>query len=628
MRPAAREDAAAALADALARQVARRSLQERRDSDGVAARRAGDLAPLTLEAAAARARAVRDRADADALADRIALVQEEQARLRAELTAAEADLATARRAADEMAEALATISRHLGPHDEDCPVCATRFPPDSLKRLADASARDRDAVLAPIAARVETLRRSLDKATATMAAANESGMHAATAELMARSAEATLATARAEVAALLGVSVDEDLATVADSRLADAANQLSNIEVEIALAVASVAELEAAAAGATRAYAALVAEAARNEESMTANTRRSTELRTSIEGGADDLAAVRARAGSERDALEAARLREAEASAALASALAAEASVRERLDAANAARARVDRTAADARDERLKLAAEWKAAGAPGEPSERGVVDVEGAAAARLALIDGLLAEADRLAASLRELAAASELAELSARMADGARDADFDPLAREQALVANLAGARAALRSTNDAKKAVDAYTVQLKGRADRFSSEFLMPLNGLIDDFNRTLLSTPGETVQFSADAAVNRTDLGMRLRYPDEVDNSRYDTGLAPQLVLSEGQMAANGFSILCAASVAYRWSNWRALLLDDPLQHNDIIHAAAFADVMRNLVEFEAYQLVMSSHDRAEGEFLFRKFDSASSTRRACPAPWSI
>lgn len=104
-------------------------------------------------------------------------------------------------------------------------------------------------------------------------------------------------------------------------------------------------------------------------------------------------------------------------------------------------------------------------------------------------------------------------------------------------------------------------------------------------------------------------------MQLRYADEVDNSRYDTGLAPQLVLSEGQLAANGVSILCAVSVAYKWSNWRALLLDDPLQHNDIIHAAAFADVMRNLVEYERYQLLMSSHDRAEGEFLFRKFDAA-------------
>jgi hypothetical protein len=52
-----------------------------------------------------------------------------------------------------------------------------------------------------------------------------------------------------------------------------------------------------------------------------------------------------------------------------------------------------------------------------------------------------------------------------------------------------------------------------------------------------------------------------------------------------------------------------------LLDDPLQHNDIIHTAAFVDLMRNLVELQRYQLVISSHDRAEAEFIRRKFDAA-------------
>jgi hypothetical protein len=102
---------------------------------------------------------------------------------------------------------------------------------------------------------------------------------------------------------------------------------------------------------------------------------------------------------------------------------------------------------------------------------------------------------------------------------------------------------------------------------------------------------------------------------LHYRDRIDASTFDTALPPQVVLSEGQLAANGFSILCAASTAYPWSRWRALLLDDPLQHNDIIHTAAFVDVMRNMVEVQGYQLIMSSHDRAESDFIFRKFDAA-------------
>lgn len=39
------------------------------------------------------------------------------------------------------------------------------------------------------------------------------------------------------------------------------------------------------------------------------------------------------------------------------------------------------------------------------------------------------------------------------------------------------------------------------------------------------------------------------------------------------------------------------------------------AAAFVDVMRNLVELEGYQLLISSHKRDEGEFIARKFNAA-------------
>jgi hypothetical protein len=104
-------------------------------------------------------------------------------------------------------------------------------------------------------------------------------------------------------------------------------------------------------------------------------------------------------------------------------------------------------------------------------------------------------------------------------------------------------------------------------------------------------------------------------MGLHYQNPLDEALYDTDLPPQVVFSDGQLAANGFSILCAASIAYPWSCWRALLFDDPLQHNDIIHAAAFVDLMRNLMELQRYQLIMSSHDRGEAEFIRRKIEAA-------------
>lgn len=104
-------------------------------------------------------------------------------------------------------------------------------------------------------------------------------------------------------------------------------------------------------------------------------------------------------------------------------------------------------------------------------------------------------------------------------------------------------------------------------------------------------------------------------MGLRRRNVESGSEVNTDLNPQLVLSEGQLAANGFSILCSTSLSYRWSRWQALLMDDPLQHNDIIHAAAFADLLRNLIQGEAYQIFMSSHDRTESEFIERKCTAA-------------
>ena len=84
--------------------------------------------------------------------------------------------------------------------------------------------------------------------------------------------------------------------------------------------------------------------------------------------------------------------------------------------------------------------------------------------------------------------------------------------------------------------------------------------------------------------------------------------------PVLVHSEGQMAALSVSMLCAASLTYPWSKSRGLVLDDPLQHNDAIHSAAFADFVCNLVAEKGYQVLLSTHDRAQAEFLRRKIAS--------------
>lgn len=59
-------------------------------------------------------------------------------------------------------------------------------------------------------------------------------------------------------------------------------------------------------------------------------------------------------------------------------------------------------------------------------------------------------------------------------------------------------------------------------------------------------------------------------------------------------------------------AISWSRWRALVMDDPLQHNDFVPTSAFADLMRSLVRERRYQVLLSTHDSGQADFLRRKF----------------
>ena len=262
------------------------------------------------------------------------------------------------------------------------------------------------------------------------------------------------------------------------------------------------------------------------------------------------------------------------------------------------------------------IASQWSAAGMDPPPSQAGLE------ASRTSIVNAL-GHLDELSSRQHELARFNEatllqheVEEVTAAMVSAGGEASLaDPSAYESVLTEGLKSARAKLRLTTTARTAVKKFTDGLKREAADFSTQFLVPLNKVIDDFNEAMLSMPGETIRFNAEHRVDATRFEMMLHYRDRIEEATFDTSLPPQVVLSEGQLAANGFSILCAASTAYPWSRWRALLLDDPLQHNDIIYTAAFVDVMRNMVELQGYQLIMSSHDRAESDFIARKFDAA-------------
>jgi hypothetical protein len=66
---------------------------------------------------------------------------------------------------------------------------------------------------------------------------------------------------------------------------------------------------------------------------------------------------------------------------------------------------------------------------------------------------------------------------------------------------------------------------------------------------------------------------------------------------------------------STSMAYWRSRWPALLLDDPLQHHELIHAAAFIEIVRSLVQDRRYQVFLSIHDEELAASVRRQLEVA-------------
>jgi len=149
---------------------------------------------------------------------------------------------------------------------------------------------------------------------------------------------------------------------------------------------------------------------------------------------------------------------------------------------------------------------------------------------------------------------------------------------------------------------------SAEISAELAEFNSEYIKPLGQLMSQINQAILCDS----RVGIDLHVKSKKIEQRALKRGELP--RGAENIDPLLIHSEGQMAALAVSMLCAASLTFPWSRWKALVLDDPLQHNDSIHVAAFSDLIANLISSEGYQVLISTHDIAQAEFLQRKFSS--------------
>ena len=175
-------------------------------------------------------------------------------------------------------------------------------------------------------------------------------------------------------------------------------------------------------------------------------------------------------------------------------------------------------------------------------------------------------------------------------------------------------------LVATKDALAYREILLERLKNAAGEYSNGVLRPINELNKRYIRMFSCFSDVEVELSASTKNARQTLDLNLRHVGSKSKNKFVPTV--RHYLSEGQLSALSLSILLSMSTAFRWSKWRALLLDDPLQHNDIIQGASFVEVLRNLVNDQHYQVIMSTHDVTLADFVRRKLEAGAVAVRTC------
>jgi hypothetical protein len=70
-----------------------------------------------------------------------------------------------------------------------------------------------------------------------------------------------------------------------------------------------------------------------------------------------------------------------------------------------------------------------------------------------------------------------------------------------------------------------------------------------------------------------------------------------------------------------ALAFRWSRWPAVLLDDPAQYSDVVHSTNLVETLRVLALHHGFQVFLATHERDFALYAERKFrnDRLAATR---------
>jgi DNA repair exonuclease SbcCD ATPase subunit len=529
-------------------------------------------------------------------------------------------LRTAQQIGDEIAKAVAVIAANLKEDDTVCPVCNQGHQPGYLAKTAALAVSKAGTESEEILKDLETVKVAIkqlqDSIDAQKVVLGETTQKIAALEKDEQAASSAFAPFEAEA---IGLNIDPtQFGDTLNRQLADSLKRKEDL-------IISLSGLESAA-NLNGKIEKTVRELNEAEEKILALKESSNRVKSDIEraeailraqattstqsSDLQDLISRRTQAVADRAALEV-PLQDAAAAVSKAEDRLKEG--HQKAEALHVEKRQMDRSALDVRQKLDAAFDHWKALGLPGEPSEAGLIHKQ----------QDILDQRARATVAAQQIDSIGEAVDICSKKglllkADQAIQKFLSesrvnsPAECTELLNGELQKAEDDERRITEVSERAAAIASGLTSMSKGFSERALTPLNRRITEFNKLISPFPytyNIKARITDTSAKTTSMIGVPSLMKDEVIDRDIDTWL------SEGQTSALGLSVLFGASTVYRWSKWRALLLDDPLQNTDLIHAAAFADVIRGLIKDEGYQVLLSTHSMEEADFLHRKCRSA-------------
>jgi exonuclease SbcC len=96
--------------------------------------------------------------------------------------------------------------------------------------------------------------------------------------------------------------------------------------------------------------------------------------------------------------------------------------------------------------------------------------------------------------------------------------------------------------------------------------------------------------------------------------EVKINLHDEQVSVMEVASESQATDLQLTFMLSMASTYKWTPWKSLLLDDPTQHHDLVHASGVFDLLRDYITDQGFQVLMGTHDVIQAKFFQRKLEN--------------